>query len=323
MPKIAPALDHAEQHRVVDEEHPDHEREQAQRGQVELEGGGELRDGARGFARGDDARARRQQPRHLGHVPLAVLEDEVHVADAARHAQEPLRRAHVHQQQAVEGALSSPAPGSARGRARAASRGGRRPAPAAPSLERGRGARRTTHPRGRPWNRSGTRRTPDRPRRRRPGGRGRGLRRAGRCPARAEARGRGRGRSRRPPRPEQPGAPRAPRAAGCRPPARGPPSRRGPGGWRGPRRASVLRANPSRAAELARSIATTTATPSAMPRTISPVCSGRRTRSRTPVRSRPLGITRAFRSRSIPPGRRAPPPRRCASPAAASCRPCA
>ena len=87
-----------------------------------------------------------------------------------------------------------------------------------------------------------------------------------------------------------------------------------------PTTASLLRAKPRRAAPLARSIATTTATPSATPSTISAVWSGRRSRSRRPVRSRARGITRAARPRSSARGRRAPRPRGCGWRAAASCR---
>src|SRR5262245_4037980 len=59
-----------------------------------------------------------------------------------------------------------------------------------------------------------------------------------------------------------------------------------------PATASVLASKPRRAASFAMSIATTTATPSAIPRTMSPVYSGRRTRSRRPAtRSVRAGIS--------------------------------
>ena len=63
-PEDGSPLHHAEQHRVVDQEHPDHEREQAQGDEVELERGGELRDRLGLLARPDHARAGRQPARH-------------------------------------------------------------------------------------------------------------------------------------------------------------------------------------------------------------------------------------------------------------------
>jgi hypothetical protein len=95
-------LDDAEEHRVVDQEGPDHEREQAQGLQVELERRGELRDGLRLLVGAHDARGRRQEAPHGLELASRVLEQQIDVAQPVSHAEEALRVSDVHQQQAVE-----------------------------------------------------------------------------------------------------------------------------------------------------------------------------------------------------------------------------
>ena len=303
---------------------PDHEREQAQRGQVQLEGGGELGDGARGFARGDDARAWRQQPSHRGLVPLAVLEDQVHVAERGP---------------ACPGAAApSPRP-SAAGRRGLVWLSGSRVCtrPSTRSVSRRSPARtRSVEPGTRPWRPANDGTDEDGPgigqecgerriaaRRRLPGGRGTGASASGSMPSTRRG---SRPRSRALTTPSTTGRAGRTRELDAQPAvdllreARRAAADLVGGAARRPPR--CCERTPRRAAALARSIATTTATPSAMPRTISagvqrPAHEVAHARAQQSL----CGITRAFRPRSSAPGRRAPPPRGCASRAAASCRP--
>ena len=100
------ALDDTEEHRVVDQEHADHERQQAQGGEVGLEGLGQLCDARRLLAGRSQARPRRQQAGQRGFGRFPAAQDQIHVADAAGHAEQALGGAHVQKQQAVERAAA-------------------------------------------------------------------------------------------------------------------------------------------------------------------------------------------------------------------------
>ncbi len=98
-----PPLHDPEHHRVVDEEHPHQQREQAQGGQVQGEGRGELSDGSGLLAGRGEARPRRKQP--LDARRVVSLEDQVDPGEAPLSAEEPLGRADVHHHEAVERSL--------------------------------------------------------------------------------------------------------------------------------------------------------------------------------------------------------------------------
>ena len=98
--KDRPAMHDPEHHRVVDEEHPHQERQQAQGRQVEGEGRGELGDGAGLLARGGEAGPRRKQPRDPGR--FVPLEDQVDPGEAPLPSEKPLGRADVHHHETVE-----------------------------------------------------------------------------------------------------------------------------------------------------------------------------------------------------------------------------
>ena len=94
-------LDDAEHHGVVDEEHADDEGEEAERGQVQLEGLGELGHGRGLLARRGDPRALGEERRDPG--DLRVGRDQVHASQVVAQGEEPLRGAHVHQHDRLEG----------------------------------------------------------------------------------------------------------------------------------------------------------------------------------------------------------------------------
>ena len=93
-------LHDAEHHGVVDEEHAHDEGQQAEGGEVQLEGVGELADRRGLLARRGDARALREERRDAGEV--GVGRDEVDARDAVAEAEEPLRRADVHEHDRLE-----------------------------------------------------------------------------------------------------------------------------------------------------------------------------------------------------------------------------